>query len=554
VSTSTSPFFTSPEAKAFFQSRVASFGLSIAVAGAIGIAFRIVIGLASGTLLEKLGEPGFWLHASTIVPCMAMWLICRDGPRPLPTVIAAETMGLLFASVGYIGMGMTIPPEVGADVITAFALSFAFFSRAVFVPSTAPRTAMLGLLVGVPLVGMMALHYRDVDPAMWRMVGYDTRGFAQSTIIITTALMTTMWWTLTVGLSSIACHVIHRLRIEVSSVRSLGQYQLERKLGEGTMGVVYQATHGMLKRPTAVKLLRPELGGREVHDLFRREVQLTATLKHPHTITIYDYGRTPEGLFYYAMELLEGASLQDIVEATGPQPVSRVIHILSDVAHALDEAHSVGLIHRDIKPSNIMLARQGGEYDVVKVVDFGLVKRVSDEEDSEASDARSIKGTPHYLSPEGVNAPQEVDARSDIYALGAVGYCLLTGRPVFEGDTVLEVCMQQVQATPAPMSEARGEPVPKKLEQLILSCLAKNKDDRPQSAQALADALDQLDIPPWTRADAERWWQRYGPQVEEQRESIVPRITGHTMNPVIDEPWFEGAESAPRSNPPTKQT
>ena len=553
MSTSTSPFFTSPEAKAFFQSRVASFGLSIAVAGAIGIAFRIVIGLASGTLLEKLGEPGFWLHASTIVPCMAMWLISRGGPRPLPTVIAAETMGLLFASVGYIGMGMTIPPEVGADVITAFALSFAFFSRAVFVPSTAPRTAMLGLLVGVPLVGMMALHYRDVDPAMWRMVGYDTRGFAQSTIIITTALMTTMWWTLTVGLSSIACHVIHRLRIEVSSVRSLGQYQLERKLGEGTMGVVYQATHGMLKRPTAVKLLRPELGGREVHDLFRREVQLTATLKHPHTITIYDYGRTPEGLFYYAMELLEGASLQDIVEATGPQPVSRVIHILSDVAHALDEAHSVGLIHRDIKPSNIMLARQGGEYDVVKVVDFGLVKRVSDEEDSEASDARSIKGTPHYLSPEGVNAPQEVDARSDIYALGAVGYCLLTGRPVFEGDTVLEVCMQQVQATPAPMSEARGEPVPKKLEQLILSCLAKNKDDRPQSAQALADALDQLDIPTWTRAVAERWWQQYGPQVEEQRESIVPRITGHTMNPVIDEPWFEGAESAPRSNP-TKKT
>jgi hypothetical protein len=542
----TSPISTSPEAKAFYQSRVASFGLIIAVAGAIGLVFRMVIGLASGTLLEKLGEPSYWLHAAAIVPCLAIWLVCRGGPRPLNTVIAVETIGLLLASVGDIGMGMTIPPEVGADVITAFALSFALFSRAVFVPSTARRTAMLGLLIGVPLVGMMALHYRDVNPAMWRMVGYDTRGFERSTIIISTALMTTMWWTLTVGLSSIACYVIHRLRSEVSSIRSLGQYQLERKLGEGSMGVVYQATHGMLKRPTAVKLLRPELGGREVHDLFRREVQLTAKLTHPNTIRIYDYGRTPEGLFYYAMELLDGASLQDIVEATGPQPVPRVVHILRDVALALDEAHSVGLIHRDVKPSNIMLARRGGADDVVKVVDFGLVKRLQDDDDPETSDTRSIKGTPHYLSPEGVNTPDEVDARSDLYSLGAVGYYSLTGRPVFEGDTVFEVCMQHVQAAPAALSEARGEPIPKELERLILSCLAKRKDDRPESAQALADALDQLDLPRWTRADAERWWQRYGSLVEEQRDSIAPRITGHTMNVVIDEPWFEGADDAPR--------
>jgi len=540
---SDSSFFTSPEARAFYQRRVASFGLIIATAGAVGFLFRIVIGLASGMPLEKLGEPSYLLHAAATIPCVAMWLICRRGTLPVDTVIAVETMGLLFASIGYIGMGMTIPPEVGADVITAFALSFAFFSRAVFVPSTGRHTAMLGLLIGVPLVGMMALHYRDVDPAMWRMVGYDTRGFERSSIITTTALMTTMWWTLTVGLSSIACRVIHRLRSEVSSIRSLGQYQLEQKLGEGAMGVVYQATHGMLKRPTAVKLLRPELGGREVHELFRREVQLTATLKHPHTITIYDYGRTPDGLFYYAMELLDGASLQDVVEATGPQPVPRVVRILRDVALALDEAHSVGLIHRDVKPSNIMLARQGGSYDVVKVVDFGLVKRVQDEDDPETSDTRSIKGTPHYLSPEGVNTPHEVDARSDLYALGAVGYYLLTGRPVFEADTVFEVCMHHVQATPVSCSEVRGDRIPKELEQLILSCLAKHKDERPASAQALADALDQLDIPRWTRADAERWWERYGPLVEEQRESIAPRITGHTMNVVIDEPWFEGADA-----------
>ncbi len=541
---STSPYFSTPEARAFYQRRVATFGLIIAGAGAIGLLFRFLIGLTSHTLFQKLGDPSYWLHAAGVVPCIAMWLICRRGSLSLNTVIAVETAGLLAASVAYIGMGMTIPPEVSADVITAFALSFAFFSRAVFVPSTARHTLVLGIVIGIPLIGMMALHYLDVDAEMWRRVGYDTRGFERNSIVVSSALMTTMWWTLTVGLSSIACRVIHRLRVEVKSVRSLGQYQLERKLGEGAMGVVYQATHGMLKRPTAVKLLRPELGGPEMHERFRREVQLTAKLTHPHTITIYDYGRTPDGLFYYAMELLDGASLQDIVDATGAQPVRRVVRILRDVALALSEAHSVGLIHRDVKPSNIMLARQGGVNDVVKVLDFGLVKSTRDHDDPERTDTRSIKGTPHYLSPEAVDRPQDVDSRSDLYALGAVGYYLLAGRPVFEGDTVFQICMQHVQATPAPLSQVRAESVPEELEQVILSCLAKRTEDRPPSAQAVADALDRLDLPPWTRADAERWWHQHGPLVEERRESMVPRITGHTMDVVIDEPWFEGADRA----------
>lgn len=539
---STTPFLTSPEAKAFYQSRVASFGLIVAVAGVIGLAFRVAIGLASRTLLEKLGDPSYWLHAAGIVPPVAMWLICKRGTFELNKVVAVETVGLLLTSVAYIGMGMTIPPEVGADVITAFALSFAFFSRAVFVPSTARHTAVLGALIGIPLIGMMALHYVDVDAEMWRTVGYDTRGFQRGRIVVSTVLMTTMWWTLTVGLSSIACRVIHRLRSEVSTVRSLGQYQLERKLGEGAMGVVYQATHGMLKRPTAVKLLRPGLGGHEVLDRFRREVQLTARLTHPHTITIYDYGRTPDGLFYYAMELLDGASLQDVVEATGPQPVRRVVRILRDVALALDEAHEVGLIHRDIKPSNVMLAKQGGVHDVVKVLDFGLVKRMRDTGDPEESDTQAIQGTPHYLSPEAISSPGEVDARSDVYALGAVGYYLLAGRPVFEGDDVFDVCMKHLKEAPAPLSEMRPEPVPQELADLLLACLAKRKDERPASAQAVADALDQIDLPPWTRADAERWWQQYGSLVEEQRESMAPRITGHTMDVVAEGPWYESAE------------
>ncbi len=532
--------FSSPEARAFYQNRVATFGLILAVAGAVGLSFRLVIGLASGTLMHLVSGPSFWLHALGIIPSTVTWLLCRGKPLPINKAIAAETTGLLGTSVAFIGMGMTIPPEVSADVITAFTLSFAFFSRAVFVPSTARHTALLGIAIGVPLVGMMAVHYADVDVEMWRRVGYETRGFEQARVVISSALMTTMWWTLTVGLASIASRVIHRLRSEVSSIRSLGQYQLERKLGEGAMGVVYQATHGMLKRPTAVKLLRPELGGHEVLERFRREVQLTAGLTHSHTVTIYDYGRTPEGLFYYAMELLDGANLQQVVEATGPQPVRRVVQILRDVALALDEAHSVGLIHRDVKPTNIMLAKQGGVHDVVKVLDFGLVKRMRESDELERTDSYTIQGTPHYLSPEAIESPKDVDARSDLYALGAVGYYLLCGRPVFDAKSVFDLCMHHVKTAPTPLNEVVSERIPDGLERLILSCLSKRKEDRPTSAQAMADALDQLDLPPWTRADAERWWERYGSLVEEQRESMAPRITGHTMEVVIDEPWFEG--------------
>ena len=541
----TNPFLTSPEARAFYQRRVGTFGLIMAVAGAIGFAFRVAIGVASGTPFSHFSDPTYLLHAAGIIPCFLMWLICsRRWSLPVSAVIAVETFGLLFASILFIGMGMTIPPEVGADVITAFVLSFAFFARAVFVPSTPGYTAILAVIIGVPLILMMTVHYLDVDAEMWRRIGYDTRGFDRTRIAIASGLMTTMWWTLTVGLSSIASRVIHRLRSEVSSIRSLGQYQLERKLGEGAMGVVYQATHGMLKRPTAVKLLRPELGGLEMLERFRREVQLTASLTHSHTITIYDYGRTPDGLFYYAMELLEGANLQELVDATGPQPVRRVVHILRDVALALDEAHSVGLIHRDIKPTNIMLARKGGTHDIVKVLDFGLVKRMLEDGDPDTSNSGAVEGTPLYMSPESIKDPPAVDSRSDLYALGAVGYYLLTGRPVFEGDDEFDVYMEHLAKAPVSVSEVRADPVPPELERLVLACLAKDKQDRPQSAQALADALDRLDLSLWTRTDAAEWWKQYGARVEQERESKAPSMTGQTMEVVLESAWFERIDQA----------
>ena len=248
------------------------------------------------------------------------------------------------------------------------------------------------------------------------------------------ALTTAFWWALTTLVCTASSHVIYGLRAKVQRAKQLGQYTLGEKLGEGAMGMVFRAHHGMLRRPTAIKLLLPDKVGEQSLARFEREVQLTARLTHPHTVTIFDYGRTPDGIFYYAMELLEGAALDKIVQVNGAQPVERVAYIMDQVAAALGEAHGIGLIHRDIKPANIILTEQGGEPDVAKVVDFGLVKDVrGDSSSPELSIAGDgVAGTPLYMSPETITAYQQIDARSDIYSLGAVCYFLLTGTHVFE--------------------------------------------------------------------------------------------------------------------------
>ena len=524
-----STYFSDPAARAFLQKRVAAFGLIGMLLGGTALLFRAILGILFGFIDEELKNPSFILHALSILPMLAIWLICRRGDLKLRTIGVVEYTGLLTASFGYIGMGMNIRPEVGADTITAFILALMLFARSVFVPSSARRTAILGVMIGIPLVAAMYSHYLTVDLSIWRRFGYYDTGISKYRVAGSQLVITLMWWTLTVGLASLASRVIHRLREEVSDIQSLGQYQLERKLGEGAMGVVYEATHGMLKRPTAIKLLRPEIADPDALSRFRREVQLTAKLTHPNTVTIYDYGRTPDGLFYYAMELLSGATLTQVVEAGGPQPIERVVRVLRDAALALNEAHDVGLIHRDVKPSNIMLARQGGVCDVTKVLDFGLVKNLGTIDELERTNTLSIKGTPHYLSPEAIQDPQGIDARSDIYALGAVGYYLLSGRHVFEGKTIIEVCMHHLHTKPIPLSEVCPGEIPAGLEELIFSCLAKSQADRPATGQKLADALDNLQVEQWTRADAEGWWESFGPKIEAAKEPISSKATEKTV-------------------------
>lgn len=300
-----------------------------------------------------------------------------------------------------------------------------------------------------------------------------------------------------------------RLALKVATIESkrLGQYALEEKLGEGGMGVVYKARHAFLRRPTAVKMLHPSMSTEEAVRRFEREVQLTSQLTHPNTIAIFDYGRTEEGVFYYAMEFLNGISLESLVQRYGPQPDGRVIAILQQLCGSLAEAHACGLIHRDVKPANILLNRRGRMSDVVKVLDFGLVKSVDGAGGAGVTMARSIVGTPHYMPPEAIVAPDEVDARSDLYAVGAVGYFLLTGQNVFDAKSVMEVCQMHLNVAPEPPSKRAPMPISGELEAVLLRCLEKRKESRPQSAEELSDLLGRCaPVGPWSRQDAEAWW------------------------------------------------
>lgn len=298
--------------------------------------------------------------------------------------------------------------------------------------------------------------------------------------------------------------------------RRLGQYTLEEKIGSGGMGSVYRARHAMLRRPTAVKLLDPEKMSPNSIARFEREVQLTSQLNHPNTITVYDYGRTSEGVFYYAMEYLEGITFHDLVSQCGPLPEGRVVHLLRQLCGSLAEAHASGLIHRDVKPANLILTCRGGVYDLVKVLDFGLVKAFGGDQDDRLTANHTLTGTPSYMSPEAIAQPDTIDVRTDIYAVGAVGYFLLTGTPVFTGNGLVELCRKHVQEQPESPSQRLGKPVSAEFERVLLDCLPKKREDRPASAAVLLEALEKLEPDPsWRRADAQAWWSNFrSPSVE----------------------------------------
>ena len=293
--------------------------------------------------------------------------------------------------------------------------------------------------------------------------------------------------------------------LDEAQARRLGSYTLGTKLGQGGMGVVYRAKHTLLRRPTAIKLLMTEADKPEQLARFEREVQLTAELSHPNIVAVYDYGRSPEGEFYYAMEFLPGIDLESLIAEWGPMPPSRVVPILAQVCDALDEAHFRGLVHRDIKPANVLLSKIGKRLDVVKVVDFGLVREVEGASDLTADN--HITGTPAYMSPESLTDPDNIGPASDLYAVGAVGFYLLTGERVFTGKTLAEVCAHHIHTEPRPPSLLCESRVPALLDEVLLRCLSKRPSDRYADAGAVRDALLEIEVPVFR--DGADWWDSF---------------------------------------------
>lgn len=510
------PSETDEEARALLQARVALFWKVMFFM----MAFGVVLG-AVGAIVEPSVD--LVLTACNAVQGLIFWQLCQRGKRSVRFSRTVESVGL-FINAGFGGV-------LGRYLFAAFARDHSLTSaeglamadgyvtllevsgsammlmiRAALVPSRPRRTVLVTLLAGIPAVAVPSLLVPD------GLGGLALRA-ADSTAYPWLPQGTAIMWVFATITCTVTTWVIYGLRAEVRKARRFGQYVLERKLGEGGMGEVYEAHHGMMRRPSAIKLLRAELAGEKNLVRFEREVQLTARLTHPNTVTIFDYGRTQDGIFYYVMELLDGATLERIVSATGAQHPGRVVRILTMACGALGEAHGIGFIHRDIKPANIMLCTRGGEHDIVKVLDFGLVKELAVDPEVKLTGATTITGTPQYLAPESIRDPNSVDARTDIYALGTVAYYLLSGSDVFEGKSVVEVVSQHLLEAPKPFS-TRGVAVPADLEAVVLSCLEKDPTRRPQTAAELKLRLEACAVEPWSSERARSWWQEHQAKLE----------------------------------------
>jgi tRNA A-37 threonylcarbamoyl transferase component Bud32 len=394
---------------------------------------------------------------------------------------------------------------------------------------------------GVPVIGawMWLPHYGfGVGTKMDAREAYRTLRLVRTVFVVLFLLLVLA--SLVILLYSYR-QVMWRRRLTEAELkaRQLGQYQLVEKIGEGGMGVVYKARHALLRRETALKLLTPDKADPISVQRFEREVRLTCRLMHPNTIQIFDYGHTPEGIFYYAMEYLDGLNLAEFVEAYGPQPEGRVVNLLIQVCESLAEAHASGLVHRDIKPANIFVTDRGGVPDMVKVLDFGLVRPVvsADAAALDAADSEIMVGTPSYMSPEAVESGANADARSDLYSVGAVGYYLLTGQGVFDGETIAEICRKRREETPVPPTARIGRPICPHLEAVILRCLERDPKDRPQSAHELIGLLAASPrIADWNVEQRAAWWVAHREAINRARAAEAQPIkTAEAVNIEIED-------------------
>jgi serine/threonine-protein kinase len=466
------------------------------------------------------------IAAHTLYPDSPRWLQFDIGDA-----IAAASVVVSLALFAYTRSGDRDPRLVldlglGYMVFTAFALSVMFHLGGI--PSSGeplPEISWVGAVIlmfaaivpATPkkmlVAGLIAASMNPISMLISRAQGVWNFGPANR------ALLMHYPDYILVGAAVVISHVVTKLGQQITRAREMGSYQLGELLGRGGMGEVYKATHRMLARPAAIKLIRTEMLGavdaeaaRLAVTRFRREAEAAANLRSPHTVELYDFGVTEDGTLYLVMEFLDGMDLETMVRKTGPLPAGRVIHVLRQVCDSLEEAHTRGLVHRDIKPANIHLGRVGLRHDFVKVLDFGLVKEVSNvslEHSMATIPGQMALGTPAYMAPE-LALGEPIDGRADIYALGCVAYYLLTGQLVFEAEKAFQLIAKHLQSAPVPPSERTDRPIAPELERLVLKCLAKNSKDRPKSAAQLAQMLDWIPADAWGEEQAREWWNANG--------------------------------------------
>ncbi len=461
-------------------------------------------------LLGGFGDGGFWYRVFHVAVAVTLagsaGLLCRTSPSaktnlrlkeavvfglPSAFLLVAQFHALRVCAHEHHYMPSPIAPWI-----------MLMFTYALYIPNTWQRaTVGISAMALAPLALILGLWATDQACAAVMSATVGSTGMVHLFLSLSVAAGSSIFGVRTIG----------HLQREAFRAKRLGHYFLKERLGAGGMGEVYLAEHVLLKRPCAVKVIRPERAGDpRALARFEREVRATAELSHWNTIDVYDYGMTDDGTFFYVMEYLPGQSLSQLVKAHGPLPTSRAIYLLRQTCQALKEAHGAGLIHRDIKPANIFAAYRGGQHDVAKLLDFGLAKPMAKLESSELTLDGAITGSPLFASPEQALGDVEPDARSDIYSLGAVAYYLVAGRAPFANLQPLRVLMAHVHDPVEPPSLHRPD-LPEDFERFIQRCLEKSPEDRFQNVDEMIQALDACqDARGWNPQRAEAWWKDHG--------------------------------------------
>ena len=431
--------------------------------------------------------------------------LARLGFLELVMVIALASFTTYYQTSLFLERSLEGDSVRAQSIMKNFVLltSILILTYGIYVPKSWRRAALVSAVFAlIPLASILGAYRWYPRDLQWVFESRDDGLVPMRLFGVDAVFLLTL-----AAISAFGAHTISRLRQQVVEARQLGQYRLGRRIGSGGMGDVYLAEHQLLKRPCALKLIRPgELLKAGTIKRFEREVRINATLSHPNIVEIFDYGRTEDGVYYYVMEYLPGLSLAELVARHGPLPPERAVYLLRQVCLALHEAHEAGVIHRDIKPSNIFAARRGGRDDVAKLLDFGLVQPASTNLSADPSRVGQIVGTPLYISPEQATGERTLDARSDIYSLGAVAYFLLTGRPPFDEGSAIAALIAHARDQAAPPSTFR-DGLPADLERVVMRCLAKAPADRYPDAENLELALAECACAgKWDKYHASRWW------------------------------------------------